>query len=172
MPIPLDELRNAARRQRPMGIAKSLQEAKAAAQSTAFLCHSHKDETLAKGLQIVFAEVGSEVYIDWQDTALPPEPNQVTAEKIRKKITDLDLFLFLATPNSVASRWCPWEIGYADSRKPLTKIYIITTSDSNGWYGNEYLKLYREIDYSEAGKLCAFPAGTGDKTGILLEDLR
>lgn len=37
-----------------------------------------------------------------------------TPATIKQKIRDLTSFLFLATPNSIASRWCPWEIGYAD----------------------------------------------------------
>ena len=103
---------------------------------------------------------------------MPPEPDQKTAESIKQKINALDWFLFLATPNSIASRWCPWEIGYADSQKKHEKIFLIRTSDNQGrWYGNEYLKLYREIDYSDVpGKLGAFPAGK-DKGGSLLEKL-
>ena len=59
----------------------------------------------------------------------------------------MDWFLFLATSNSIQSRWCPWEIGFADSVKSYEKILIIPTEDDYGnWYGNEYLQLYKKVD--------------------------
>ena len=51
MPIPLDPLRSAATRPKAPTFAKSLNEALATSQQTAFLCHSHKDNELAQGLQ-------------------------------------------------------------------------------------------------------------------------
>jgi len=147
VPIPINNLRDAATRSYRTVIAKSLYEARSQNKQTAFLCHSHKDEELAKGLQVLLAEDGWEVYIDWQDNEMPETPNKETATKIKNKITQTDWFLFLATPNSTSSRWCPWDIGYADSEKQNSKIMIIPTSDQSGrWYGNEYLQLYRRID--------------------------
>ena len=85
--------------------------------------------------------------------------NKETAARIKKKINDLDWFLFLATPNSSASRWCPWEIGIADTRKDHERIIIIPTTDSSGkWHGNEYLQLYNKIDLAQGGGLARFPA--------------
>ncbi|MBF8275622.1 MAG: hypothetical protein HW390_695 [Candidatus Brocadiaceae bacterium] len=111
---------------------------------SAFLCHSHKDEALVKGMLVLFQEAGVDLYIDWNDHTMPDAPNAETARKIQEKIRRCDLFLFLATANSKASRWCPWEIGYADSSKK--GIYIIPTSDGSDTYGNEYLELYAKID--------------------------
>ena len=37
--------------------------------------------------------------------------------------------MYLATPNSAKSRWCPWEIGYADGKKDPRSIVVIATSD-------------------------------------------
>lgn len=111
---------------------------------TAFLCHSHKDQDLVKGLLVFFKENSVNLYIDWQDHEMPDRPNAQTAQRIQAKIIQLDIFLFLATANARASRWCPWEIGYADSASK--HIYIIPTSDYAGAYGNEYLDLYPRID--------------------------
>lgn len=110
----------------------------------AFLCHSHDDEDLAKGLVVLFQELGVTLYVDWQDNTMPEKPNAETAARIQSKIIQSDVFLFLATAKSKASRWCPWEIGFADSSKK--KIYIIPTSDGYSSYGNEYLELYPKID--------------------------
>ena len=126
----------------------------------AFLCHSHKDETIIKGLITLFQESGVDLYIDWQDHTMPETPNEETARIIQDAIKRHEFFLFLATANSKASRWCPWEIGYADSSR--RQIYIIPTFDGSGTYGNEYLELYPKIDEGSLGSqkgLAIFEAG-------------
>ena len=69
-------------------------------------------------------------------------------------------FLFLATANSMASRWCPWELGYADGHKSLDRIAIVPTFDGTTTHGNEYLQLYRRVDVTNAGELLWVPAGS------------
>jgi hypothetical protein len=160
MAISISDLRAAGTRAYRTTVLKSLNEALARSKPTAFLCHSHKDNDLAEGLQVLLAENAWDLYIDWKDHEMPEKPSRETADKIKKKIDGLDWFLFLATPNSSASRWCPWEIGIADTRKSHVKILIIPTSDSSGaWYGNEYLQLYNQIDTAQGGGLARFPAG-------------
>ena len=111
---------------------------------TAFLCHSHNDESLVKGLLVLFKDYGVKLYVDWLDSEMPASPNQETATRLQKKIRSAYYFLFLATANSRASRWCPWEIGYADGIGK--KVCVIPTSDGQNTYGNEYLQLYSYID--------------------------
>ena len=108
MAISTRTLRSAADRTRQVLKTNSLNEALAKKQQTAFLCHSHRDHILAKGLQTLLNENGWDVYIDWQDEELPSSPDKKTAEKIKSKIAQTDWFLFLATDNSTSSRWCPW----------------------------------------------------------------
>jgi len=140
---------------------ESMQRSASAGQvKSAFLCHSHRDETIVKGLIALFQERGVDLYIDWKDHTMPDTPNVETAKKIQDAIRGRDLFLFLATANSKASRWCPWEIGYADSSR--RRIYIISTVDDSGTYGNEYLELYARIDEGSCGAqqgLAVFGAG-------------
>lgn len=138
--------------------AELIREAKAARKQTAFLSHSHKDSRLAKSLQAFLQAQGWDIYIDWEDTAMPDSPAKETAEKIRAKIRDLDWFLFLGTQNSMSSRWCPWEIGYADGVKPIDNILIVATTDSTGTHGSEYMKLYRRIEPAQGGGFGAFNA--------------
>ena len=141
MAIDQNVLRNASTRLSSVDV---LFEKRAAHKSSAFLCHSHKDEELVKGLIVIFKEAGVDLYIDWQDHSMPEQPNAETARKIQERIKSANIFLFLATANSKTSRWCPWEIGFADATRK--GIYIIPTSDSTGTYGNEYLQLYPNID--------------------------
>ncbi len=154
----------------PLGKSASIvREAKIAGKQTAFLCHSHLDGDLAKGVQGFLQDQGWDVYIDWEDTTLPDTPDRMTAEQIQRKVRDLDWFLFLATANSMRSRWCPWEIGYADGVKQYDAILIIPTTDSLGaFYGNEYLRLYRQITGAEGGGYGAFRPNNG---GCLLKSL-
>jgi hypothetical protein len=62
----------------------------------------------------------------------------------------------------MASRWCPWELGFADGMKQTEQIAIIATRDASGnYYGNEYLQLYRRIDQSSASSsLYWYPKGS------------
>lgn len=141
-----------------------------AAKQTAFLSHSHHDKDAAKGLQVYLKEKGWDVYIDWEDSTMPETPNRSTAQAIQGRIKLCNWFLFLATKNSTASRWCPWEIGYADGVKSLDSIVVIPTSDRSGrFYGNEYLQLYRRIDVSNSKELRAFPPGK--QTGLHVRNL-
>lgn len=158
MPIPIDRLTRAATQLRP-DVVKSFREAKAAGMRTGFLCHSHEDQTLASGLVVLFANEGWDVYVDWRDPSMPSSPTRETARRIQDKIRQADFFLFLATSNSVRSRWCPWEIGYADGTRPTESILIVPTESNGTIHGNEYLDLYRRIDFSNRGQLAAWPAG-------------
>ena len=130
----------------------SSQRTKGYLQKTGFLCHSHKDRDMALGLQQWLKEQGMSLYIDWQDTSMPETPDATTAARIRSVIRSADVFLFLATSDSRASRWCPWELGFADGVKRNEQIVVVSTRDSSGnYYGNEYLQLYRRIDQITAG---------------------
>lgn len=151
MEISQSDLRNAAARH---NLVRS--HGPRAGQRVAFLCHSHKDRQLALGLQQMLAESGLDLYIDWQDASMPDNPNATTAARLRERIVDCELFLFLATENSMASRWCPWELGYADGKKPTEKIGIVPTRSGSTTHGNEYLGLYRHIEVANNGALGIF----------------
>lgn len=160
MPISTEKLREASSRYVFAKSASSLTEARSLGLRSAFLCHSHVDAKEVQGLMTLFHEDGWRVYVDWQDAAMPETPTRETAQRIQRKIREMDYFLFLATGNSVASRWCPWEIGYADSQKTADHLLIIPTKDRTGaWYGNEYLQLYRRIDEGEGGTLGVWNPG-------------
>jgi hypothetical protein len=137
---------------------------------TAFLCHSHKDAQYAEGLVAELRDQGWNIYIDWKDNTMPEHPNADTADKIQSRIKSLNYFLYLATPNSSSSRWCPWEIGYADGVKKRSRMFLIQTQDDNGHvYGAEYLELYQSIDRGDSGRLAAFQPGAN--SGTLVQNL-
>lgn len=138
----------------------TLNEALAAGRRTAFLSHSHLDRERAKGLQALLEEAGWNVFIDWEHNTLDERPTKETARWLQRAIETHDWLMYLATPNSSKSRWCPWEIGYADGTKDSRAIVVIATSDGYTTYGSEYLQLYRQISPTEGGGEAAlFEAG-------------
>lgn len=169
MPIAQSSLLNYAAQASLRKFAEVIKEAKAAQKQTAFLSHSHKDANLAKGVQAFLQAQGWEVYIDWEDSAMPDSPNRETAQRIQTKIRELSWFLFLATQHSMQSRWCPWEIGYADGVKKYDNILILPTTDGARTHGSEYLQLYRYVESAEGGGFGAFPPG---QRGVMLSGLR
>lgn len=169
MPVSQATLLSYAARASIQKSAETINFAKASHKQTAFLSHSHKNADLAKGVQSFLQAEGWEVYIDWEDTAMPESPNRETAQRIQAKIRDLNWFLFLATRNSMESRWCPWEIGYADGVKPYDNILILPTSDNSGTHGNEYLQLYRRLDTAQGGGYGAFRS---DNKGVKIAALQ
>ncbi|MET0101177.1 MAG: toll/interleukin-1 receptor domain-containing protein [Sedimenticola sp.] len=150
--------------------ARSVAHAKQLGYSTAFLCHSHKDEPLVNGLVNLLQQNGWRVYVDWKDLTMPSSPNRETAAKIKSRIEATNYFLFLATSNSITSRWCPWEIGYADGKKDIEKIIVIPTRERMTTHGNEYIDLYRRIDLARDGKLAVF--SPGQNKGAYVSSLR
>ena len=151
-------------------LVKSLNEARRLHLRTAFLCHSHRDSELAKGLVSLLAEADWDVYVDWEDTAMPEVPSRETASRIQEKIVELDYFLFLATSNSISSRWCPWEIGYADGKKDIDHILIVPTADGSKTHGNEYIQLYRHVDFADTGQIGVWRPGY-THGGVLIKNL-
>lgn len=168
MPLSIDTLRHAAARFTP-GRLRTFSEALQQRLPTIFLCHSHLDGLLARGLITLLGEAGCQIYVDWADASMPETPTRETAARIQQKIRDLHYFLFLATANSIGSRWCPWEIGYADGKKQIDQILVLPTREGATTHGNEYLQLYRRIDVSTTGQLGVWQPG--QTNGILVKNL-
>ncbi len=138
---------------------------------TAFLSHSHEDRGLALGLQAMLLEAGWKVYLDWQDEAMPEQPDKETAARIVEQIEMNRWFLLLATPNSLRSLWCPWEVGIAHQAKSHDEVYIVLTSSTGGRFsGTEYYHLYRRIA-APRGLDSLFWARKDEDAGLSLECL-
>lgn len=122
---------------------------KSTAGTSIFLSHSHIDKDVIEKAKIFFENLGISIYVDWADKTMPESTNGVTAQKIKSQIiSDNDKFILLATNNAVASKWCNWEVGIADSFKLIhKKIALFPLADNSGtWNGNEYLQIYPRIE--------------------------
>ena len=135
-----------------MEVTKSLSSAK-----RIFLSHSHLDKDLAKGLKNYLSSLGIDLYIDWEDSSMPPTTDKVTAEKIKDKIGRSDHVLVLATKNAMRSHWVPWEIGIADIKISPSSISIIPIVDALGNFdGYEYLQLYDRVEIVDNNIIAVF----------------
>lgn len=126
-------------------------ESKFSAKTSVFLSHSHDDlEKDYVNKVIVFLRgLGIRVYIDSNDSSLPPFTNAETARKIKEEIKNNKKFILLATMKAINSKWCNWELGYGDAFKYIHNIALFPLSETSGsWEGNEYLKIYPRIEES------------------------
>jgi hypothetical protein len=164
-------LRNAYRRSmRSIESSHKAFSARSIPDASIFLSHSHLDQDLIKGFIQELDEIGISVYVDWNDNEMPDHTNRKTAEKIKQRIVQNDLFMIFATENAMRSRWVPWEIGVADQAKQYEKIFVIPISkDGTKYSGNEYLQLYNKIIISDENTLAAFKPRLQE--GILLKSV-
>ncbi|MGN6604720.1 MAG: toll/interleukin-1 receptor domain-containing protein [Ginsengibacter sp.] len=125
---------------------------KYSAKVSIFLSHSHADladKTLNKAI-VFFRKLGILIYIDSNDSTLPPTTNADTASEIKSRIKDCDKFILLATNNSISSKWCNWELGFGDAHKFIDKIALFPIAENDGcWNGIEYLRIYPRIEESD-----------------------
>lgn len=113
-------------------------------ETSVFLSHNHDDKEIIEQVILLLNKLGVEVYVDWQDHAMPSNTNGSTAIRIKEKINENKKFILLATESAIKSKWCNWELGYGDARKYHEDIAIlpITEKVDNVWSGSEYLQIY------------------------------
>lgn len=135
-----------------------LYESFSGAALSVFLSHSHLDKKLVQGWIWKLAAQGINMYVDWNDSMMPRETTRATAEKIKQKIEECNLFVVLATNAALNSRWVSWEIGVADKTKGENNVLIAPVTPKHGnWNGNEYLQLYRTIQLFDSGSSQGLP---------------
>ncbi len=147
-------------------VNESKQENKYYATVTVFLSHSHDDidNDYVKKVIVLLRRVGVRVYIDSQDSSMPPFTNAETATRIKQAIKDNKKFVLLATNSSINSKWCNWELGFGDAYKYISNIALFPLTESSGlWDGTEYLRIYpriQESDNQQENYDVVFPDGT------------
>lgn len=145
-----DEARAAARAQR---VYKSddqiLRESVSAARDyenfDIFLSHSSQDAELVRGVKLLLEAQGLRVYVDWiADPQLDrTKVSKATAELLRKRMSQCQSLIYMATQNAAGSKWMPWELGYFDGlRKGNVAILPLTDRAEAAFSGQEYLGLY------------------------------
>lgn len=124
--------------------------------TTVFISHKHSElEDLMGLIGFLEDEYDVKAYIDSRDPFMPNNTSGETALRIKKKITQCNKFILLATNGAVESKWCNWELGFGDAKKFKDNIALFPmkpegTSDSL-YKGNEYMSIYPYIVEQEYG---------------------
>src|SRR5512138_777015 len=74
-----------------------------------FVSYSRRDSVVARKLIESFRSIEQEVWVDWE--SIPPASDWL--EQIFRGIEEADAFIFLISPDSIASEVCKVEIGRA-----------------------------------------------------------
>jgi TIR domain/WD domain, G-beta repeat len=99
------------RRLQPDARRRSNEQASAAtASSDAFICYSRRDREFVQQLHAALVAAGKEIYVDWEDI---PDWSPDYEREVRTGIDASDAFLFVLSPDSVASPNCKVELDRA-----------------------------------------------------------
>lgn len=137
-------------------IVENNRRKKLSLKKTIFLSHSHQDADIVNDVIAFLLSMGQTVYVDWLDPTMPKVTSGETAERIKNRILQCERFMVLLTERSKESKWVPWELGFADGKKPIENIAILpikrlsATNDST-FKGLEYMELYPIISMGNVG---------------------
>ena len=114
-----------------------------------FLSHSYLDRKRIVSLVELFNSAGYSVYVDWlEDPKMDrSKVNVSTAYTLRERMESSSCLAYIATSNTTSSKWCPWELGYADGTKGGRCCIFPIMENTNSYQGQEYLGLYPYLDY-------------------------
>ena len=137
----------------------------ASSESTVFLSHRHKDHKLVEDVKGILSNEGVDVYIDTFDHKMPDQTSDDTAKRIKNKIDKSSKFILLATPNSLDSKWIPWDLGLGDGMKGIHNVAILPyTEYDNIWPEREYYQIYGRIETELEGNWIYFPPSSNKGT--------
>ena len=106
-----------------------------------FVSYSRKDSVIAHKLIEAFKSIEQDVWVDWE--SIPPAVDWL--EQIFRGIETADAFIFIVSPDSIASEVCNVEIGRAAlNNKRIIPIVIrdVNPKDSNEIIRKIKLDLY------------------------------
>ncbi|MEL6567248.1 MAG: toll/interleukin-1 receptor domain-containing protein [Pseudomonadota bacterium] len=118
-----------------------------------FLCHAMIVKKLVDAFLKMLESMGFKVCVDWiiDKNSRNKKISGDNADLLKRRMKQCDRLVYLCTPNSSDSKWCPWEIGIFDQMK--SKVFVAVASDSSDFaIGQEYLELYPRL-FAEDGFL-------------------
>jgi len=126
-----------------------------------FVSYSRKDSVVARKLIQSFKDTGQDVWVDWED--IPPAVDWL--EQIFRGIEGSDAFIFIISPDSVASEVCNVEVGRAAQNNK--RIIPVVVRDVDPKITNETI---RKLNWTFIREQDNFDEGTMKvKTAIELD---
>ncbi len=120
------------------------------AQYDVFVSYSWNDRSYADKVVQLLERNGYSVYIDYNDNRL--DRNNVTEETAKRIIIEMKkckCLLYLYSPNSSVSKWCPWEVGVFSGMKSFRCANLpLIHKNGEDFKKQEYLEIYPYVDYA------------------------
>lgn len=129
------------------------------AAASVFLSHSHDDRDLVDAVTVYLGGQGVSVYVDWRDPNMPAVTSPTTALALQRRIIGNRRFLLLATDRSMASRWVPWELGYADGVKRHHELAVLPVLTRLHDAPTEYVGIDPRVELSATGYPLVYAPG-------------
>ena len=120
-----------------------------------FISYSWNDRAYAYKVLKLLERCGYTAYVDFNDLKLDrAKVDESTAKRLVEKMKKCKGLLYLYSPSSSVSKWCPWEVGVFSGIKNFRCANLPIVDKSTDEYKNqEYLELYPHIEYAKiAGK--------------------
>lgn len=100
-----------------------------------FLCHQQNDKIVCKKIADYLIDADIDVYFDEYDTDLKEyrQTNrpQGVVDSIRAGINSSSHMLVVVSPNTIYSKWVPWEVGYGYDRTDLCVLTLKGIKDED-----------------------------------------
>ena len=119
-----------------------------------FISYSWNDRKFAETVVGLLKKCGYTVYIDYSEQKLDRKSvDSTTAQRLIDKMKRCRALLFLYSPGSSVSKWCPWEIGVFSGLRNLRCANLpVVDKDGDNFKNREYLELYPYVDYAQSKK--------------------
>ena len=114
-----------------------------------FVSYSWNDRSYADKIVQLLEKCGYTVYIDYNDKRL--DRNNVSEETAKRIIIEMKKckgLLYLYSPSSSVSKWCPWEVGVFSGMESFRCANLpLTQNRGDDFKKQEYLEIYPYVDY-------------------------
>ena len=119
-----------------------------------FISYSWHDREFAYKVETLLKNCGYSVYIDYNDLKLDRKTvTEETAKRLVEKMKKCRGLLYLYSPSSSVSKWCPWEVGVFSGIKNFRCANLpLVDRQGENYKNQEYLELYPYVDYEKNKK--------------------
>lgn len=116
-----------------------------------FISYGWKDRSFAYKVVELLENCSYTVYVDYNDFKLDrSKVDEDTVKRLIEKMKKCKGLLYLYSPSSSVSKWCPWEVGVFSGIKNFRCANLPIVDKSTDEYKNqEYLELYPYVEYEK-----------------------
>lgn len=116
-----------------------------------FISYSWKDRSFAYKVVELLENCSYTVYVDYNDFKLDrSKVDEDTVKRLIEKMKKCKGLLYLYSPSSSVSKWCPWEVGVFSGIKNFRCANLPIVDKCTDEYKNqEYLELYPYVEYEK-----------------------